>query len=100
MTDARRSQRAGSARCLGKSFSCQSLAFLFQVVAPGVGDPEDATLVSAFFLGQADAAVAIAGTGPGEGDPEQEPVGPLARAGASDRDMRHRSIKGGGMGLL
>jgi hypothetical protein len=65
------------------------LAFPFQLLSPGVGQLENATLIGPLLLGEADAAVTIARTGPGKCDPEQEPVRPLARAVASDGDIRH-----------
>jgi hypothetical protein len=94
---AARSQAAGSVRILGDPFLRKPPTFLFQVLAPGAGDPEDAAFVGAFVPGQTDTAVAVARPGSGEGNPEQKPVGPLARAGASNRNMRHWDIEGTGV---
>jgi hypothetical protein len=75
----------------------QASSLLVQIVPPSPGKPEDAPLVSAFLLGEANAAITVAGTRPSERDPEEKPVGSLARARASDGNAGHgrsRKVQG------
>ncbi len=95
-----RSHRGGSGQDFGLFFAPYALPFMFQLRAPGAGQPEDAALVSPLVFGENDAAVTIAGAGAGEGYAKEQPVRPLARAGASDRNRGHGDITGGEGRLL
>lgn len=93
---ARKRSKGSPSRLSCLLFMLQPVPFPLEVLTPGPRDFEDAALVGALLLGEADASVAIAGTCLGKSDPEEEPVGPLARTGASDGNAGHGDIMEGG----